>query len=212
MAETATKNLESAAGAEGTASRRLARVYAEALLNAAEKAGKAEAIEAEFEGVLEAVRRNPQASQLLSSKAVKKSARAPLVTKAFEGKVDPLVLDFIRLLDSKDRLNLLADTAVGYRELRDERAKRTRVIVRSAVPLSDEQKRNLIGTLEQTLHLSTILDARVEPDLLGGLVVQVGDEVYDNSVRTRIENLRNQLTARSSHEIQVGRDRFSSAS
>jgi F-type H+-transporting ATPase subunit delta len=48
----------------------------------------------------------------------------------------------------------------------------------------------------------------VDPDLLGGLVVQVGDLLYDASVRTQLDHIRNQLTERSSHEIQAGRDRF----
>ena len=52
--------------------------------------------------------------------------------------------------------------------------------------------------------------ASVEPELLGGLVVQVDDWVYDASVRTRLDILRKQLVERSSHAIQSGRDRFSS--
>jgi F-type H+-transporting ATPase subunit delta len=51
----------------------------------------------------------------------------------------------------------------------------------------------------------------VDKDLLGGLKVRIGDTVYDSTVRTRLNNLRNQLIERSSHEIQTGRDRFSSA-
>jgi F-type H+-transporting ATPase subunit delta len=196
----------------GTSAQRLAKVYAEALLNAAEKAGKAEALEPELEGLRTLLGERADLAALIGSKGLKKSQRLPILDSAFQGKVDPLIFDFIQVLNGKERLDLLADTAREFRNLRDERAKRTRVVVRSAVPLSDAQRNNLQVMLEQSLQLTTIIEARVEPGLLGGLVVQVGDEVYDNSVRTRIDTLRNQLLSRSSYEIQVGRDRFSSAS
>ena len=60
------------------------------------------------------------------------------------------------------------------------------------------------------LRREPVLELTVDPTLLGGLVVRVGDNLFDGSVRTRIDTLRKQLIERSSHEIQSGRDRFSS--
>ena len=84
------------------------------------------------------------------------------------------------------------------------------VRVRSAVPLADDQRERLTGELRETFGKEPVLHASVEPDLLGGLVVQVDDWVYDGSIRTRLDILRKQLVERSSHAIQSGRDRFSS--
>ena len=95
-------------------------------------------------------------------------------------------------------------------DLLDERAKRLRVSVRSAVPLTEEQSEKLRQTIGQSTGLEVMLAAKVDASLLGGMIVQVGDKVFDSSVRTRIEAIRNQLLARSSYEIQAGRDRFSS--
>ena len=212
MADKAIDNQDKAHSDEGSTSRRLARVYAESLLNAADKASKADAIEAELEGLLAMLGSNGKIASLLSSKGIQHSQRDPFIKQAFEGKVDPLLLDFIGVLNRKDRLDLLADTAISFRELQDERAHRVRVLVKSPRPLTEEQKETLKSTLHSSLQLTPVLDVKIDPELLGGLVVQVGDEVYDNSVRTRIETLRNQLLSRSSYEIQIGRDRFSSAS
>ena len=55
-----------------------------------------------------------------------------------------------------------------------------------------------------------LLETSIDPDLLGGLTVQVGDVLYDASIRTRLEQMRTQLIERSSHAIQSQRDRFSS--
>jgi F-type H+-transporting ATPase subunit delta len=84
------------------------------------------------------------------------------------------------------------------------------VEVRSAVPLPDDQRERLLNQLRATLQREPILQTRVDENLLGGLVVRVGDWVYDASVKTRLETIRHQLTERSSHEIQSRRDRFSS--
>jgi F-type H+-transporting ATPase subunit delta len=85
-------------------------------------------------------------------------------------------------------------------------------LVRAAAQLDDAQQNTLRDTLRSALSKEPILNIKVDPNLLGGMVVQVGDEVFDASVRTRIETLRKQLLASSSHEIQVRRDRFSTAS
>jgi F-type H+-transporting ATPase subunit delta len=212
MAETTKTKSDHAGGQEGSSSRRLGYIYAEALLNAADKTGKANELEAELESLYEALEQNSSVRALLSTKGIQRSEREPIIKKAFENKIDPLLYDFLGVLNKKDRLDLLADVAIGFRELLDERAHRVRVVVRSARALSDEQQKSLLSSLESTLRTTPVLDLKVDPDLLGGLVVQVGDEVYDNSVKTRIEFLRNQLLSRSSHEIQIGRDRFSSAS
>ena len=212
MADTATDNQDTSGGGdEGSTSRRLARIYAESLLNAADKAGKADALEGELDGLLTMLNSNPKIASLLSSRGIQHSQRDPFLKQAFEGKVDPLLLDFIGVLNRKDRLDLLADAAIGYRELQDERAHRVRVLVKSPRPLDDDQKETLKRILESSLRMTPVLDVKIDPELLGGLVVQVGDVVYDNSVRTRIDTLRNQLLSRSSYEIQIGRDRFSSA-
>src|SRR5262249_56227312 len=83
------------------------------------------------------------------------------------------------------------------------------VEVRSAAPLDDDQRDRLRRELQETFHLEPLLETEVDPELLGGMLVRVGDWVYDASVRTQLETIRNQIIARSSHEIQSGRNRFS---
>ena len=74
-----------------------------------------------------------------------------------------------------------------------DRQNRRRVSVRSAVPLTDAQRAALEDSLARSLGATPILTAAVDPALLGGLVVQVGDVVYDGSVRNRLEQLRHRL-------------------
>jgi F-type H+-transporting ATPase subunit delta len=203
--------VESRAGEEGSSERRVARVYAEALLNVADQRGQAEEIGRELQAlVTDVYAKAPDVEATLASPAVKRSAKVPVLEHAFKNNVSDLLFNFLMVLNSKDRLTLVRHVAAAYRGLVDERAKRVRVSVRTAVPLADGQAEQLKQTIAQATGLDPVLNIKVDEDLLGGMIVQVGDHVFDSSVRTRIDAIRNQLLARSSYEIQTGRDRFSS--
>ena len=81
----------------------------------------------------------------------------------------------------------------------------------SAVALPEDQKQRLEQELRASLHREPILNLKIEPELIAGLRIRVGDWQYDGSVRTELENIRNEILLGSSHEIQSRRDRFSSA-
>jgi F-type H+-transporting ATPase subunit delta len=203
--------VESRAGAEGSSERRVARVYAEALLRVAEDRGQAEDVGRELRSlVTEVYAKTPGVEATLASPAVKRSAKAPVLEHAFKNNVSDLLFNFLNVLNVKDRLTLVRHVAAAYRGLVDERAKRVRVRVRSAVPLTDAQTEQLRQAIGQATGLDPVVAAQVDESLLGGMIVQVGDQVFDSSVRYRIDAIRNHLLARSSYEIQTGRDRFSS--
>ncbi|WP_020468562.1 ATP synthase F1 subunit delta [Zavarzinella formosa] len=203
---------ETSDGDEGSSARQVARVYAEALLDVAEKRELTEQVAEELDGIIgELFKQSPDVENSLSSPVIQKSAKAPIIEKAFRSKVSDVVVNFLLVLNSKNRLSLLSHIAPAYRHLMDIRAKRVRVLVRSVLPLSAEQTERLRQTVGVAYGREPVIVSQLDETLLGGMVVQVGDEVFDSSVRTRVNNLRNQLLARSSYEIQVGRDRFSTA-
>ena len=203
--------VESRAGEEGSSERRIGRVYAEALLAVAEKRGQAEDVGRELRDLVSQVyARDPEIEATLSSPVVKRSAKAPVLEHAFKNNVSEPVFNLLNVLNAKDRLSLVRHVAAAFGDLLDERAKRVRVSVRSAVPLTDEQTEQLKQAIGQATGLDPVIRAQVDESLLGGMIVQVGDQVFDSSVRNRIEAIRTQLLARSSYEIQTGRDRFSS--
>jgi F-type H+-transporting ATPase subunit delta len=98
-----------------------------------------------------------------------------------------------------------------YTALLEDRTGKVRVSVQTAAPLPEDQRSRLVSQLRELTKREPLLEEKVDPDLLGGLVVQVGDWRYDASVRHQLEIIRNQLIESSSHEIQTGRDRFSTA-
>ena len=192
---------------------RVARVYAEALLNAADTQGQANEIVEELDSLVrDLFKAYPELETFLSSGAIGRERKNQVFDKVFENRASPVLVDFLKVLNQHERLDLLRPILAAAKELQDERAKRLRVEVRSAVPLADDQANRLKQQLREALQLEPVLETAVDPELLGGVVVRVGDWLYDVSVRGRLESIRDQLVARSYYEIQSGRDRFSIAS
>jgi F-type H+-transporting ATPase subunit delta len=193
-------------------SQRVAQVYAEALLNAAGRQAQAAGVLEELDSLVgDLFRAEPQLETFLSSGAIGRDRKAQTIRTIFENRASATFANFLQVLNRHERLDLLRPTLAAAREIYNERSGNVRVDVRTAVPLPDDQRERLRQEIRNTFHREPQLEIQVDPELLGGLVVQIGDWLYDASVRSQLNSIRNQLIARSSHEIQTGRDRFSSA-
>lgn len=192
--------------------KRLATVYAEAFLNAAEAAGQVAQVLEEIDSVIDDVfQHDVRLEPLLAGAAVGRKIRKLAIEKTFEKRACTTFYKFLLVLNDHERLDLIRPIRRALHELYDERARRLRVQIYSATPLSEEFQNRIKATMHDAFKLEPVLVLQVDPALLGGLKIRIGDKVYDGTVRTRIDNLRNQLIERSSHEIQSRRDRFSSA-
>lgn len=188
---------------------RLPRVYAEALLAAAEQQGVVAEVAAALDALVQEVFPAVEGLEAyLASPAVSRRRKDELIVQLFEGRTVPLFVDFLRLLNRNGRLELLRAAAIAFREMEEQRAGRRRVLIESAAPLEEPQARALAEALQPLIGGTPVLIVRVRPELIGGLVVRVGDRVFDTTIRSRIQTLRLQLLARGSHEIQSRRDRF----
>jgi F-type H+-transporting ATPase subunit delta len=178
----------------GSVKARLAKVYAEALLAAA---GRQNAVDATGEElsqfVSEVLDPTPEVEAFLGSPVIGKKAKSATLENALPGRTSEIIRGLFTVLTRNGRLDLLRGVAAAYRQLLDARAGRVPVKITSAVELSETQKAALTGTLTEILKQEPILKVRVDPDLLGGLVVQVGDRVIDTSIRTRLQTLRTRL-------------------
>ena len=102
----------------------------------------------------------------------------------------PHTVNFLRLLLDKDRFAALPGVVREYRALSDAEAGRVRATVTTASELSPAMREAVNSALTQTTGKKVLLESRVDPSLLGGLVAQVGGRVYDASLRTRLERLQ----------------------
>jgi F-type H+-transporting ATPase subunit delta len=180
----------------GTAQSRLARVYAAALLAAAEKESPRRADEAgaELAEFVRGVASHPDIGSFLTSPAVGKKKKAAALEPSLRN-ASELLRGLVGVLTQNNRLDLLRNVAAAYQQLLDQRAGRVPVKVTAAVELTDDERNKLAENLRAVLRQEPVLNVRIDPDLLGGLVVQVGDTVIDTSVRSRLQSLRSILLA-----------------
>lgn len=187
----------------------LTRTYADAFLNAAQSQGGADAAVDELQELIEDVwRARPEFAQLLSSPSVPAHRKDEILEQAFEGRAMPVVSNFLRVLNRHGRMDLLPAIAAAARARLDVRHGRKRATVRTAVPLDDGQVGAIRDRLRSMLAGEPVVRLEVDPSLIGGLVVQVGDDVFDASVATQLDRLRRRLIEEKSHELQERREAF----
>jgi len=186
----------------------LARVYSDALLAAAQKGGVLEQVVSDIAGTGDLFQNNRGLLErlIIGSKSTEESDA--LIVKAFGGNVHELVLNLLRLLNSKSRLALVPALADRVKRDSDRLLGRCRVRVISAKTLTAEQTQTLHRQLQERLGLVPVLEYSVDPSLIGGLVIRVGDLQFDSSIRSRLEQLRKNLLEGKIHEIQSRRDQL----
>jgi F-type H+-transporting ATPase subunit delta len=180
------------------------RLYAEAMLVLAEERGQSEALLDELRELVEFLDQNPKVEHFLSSLMVDEEGRARVLDDLFKSQASELLLDSLQVINRKGRLGQLRAIVESYRAaLRDLRGW-VDVKVRTAVPLDDAQRSRLQEALAASTGRKPALIERVDPALIGGLVVEVEGKKFDASVASRLQDLSEALLARASREIHSG--------
>jgi len=176
----------------------IARNYAETLLDLADRNGGPAAMDqfaAALDEVAGLVQSDPRVRQFLETPRVPAADKKKALRAALAGRAPELFLRFVSVLVDKRRQTLLPEIADAFRGLVDERMGRVRMQV-AISHLPDEALQAEIGNaLALRLGRTVIPTFTVDPDLLGGMVVQVGDEILDGSVRSSASRLRRAMMA-----------------
>ena len=191
---------------------RVARVYAESLLNIGWKLMCGQEMLDDLDAIVNTVfPTDPRLEEFLSSRIVEHRAQGRVHPKGFRrpGSLDSLWISCRYSIATAGSI-CSERSWPSIARLFDQRLNHVRVLVTSAVPLDDDLKGKLLASLSEGMHRTPILETKVDPDIIGGLIVRIDDYQYDASVSTRLDALRDQLIERGSHEIQSGRDRFCS--
>ncbi|HWE37026.1 MAG TPA: ATP synthase F1 subunit delta [Isosphaeraceae bacterium] len=187
----------------------LSRPYAEAFVNVVDRDGQADAALEELDAIVaDIVEAYPDFAEVLTSPSLQAPEKDRILVATLDGHANPIVLRFLRVLNQHGRLELLPAVARQARALLDRRRNRRSVTVKSAIPLDDDQRAALRDRLARLAAAEPVVSYEVDPGLIGGLVVQVGDDVYDASARARLDKLRRQIVAARTRDLQSRRALF----
>ena len=191
---------------------RVARVYAQAIIDAADKKNcRADVLEELESLVRDVLPKVPRALEVFASPKVALEQKLALIDRIAAGRMQPTTVHALHVLARHGRLGLVGEIVAGARALANQLAGLQQAQLTTAVPLGDDQQRQLVADVEQAVGARLAASFAVNPELIGGLVVMIGDTVYDQSIATGLGRLGGNLHRRTIHEIQYGRDRLASA-
>lgn len=171
----------------------VARSYADALLELALMDGDVEAYGQAIHEVAEWVRREPMFRRFLETPRVRISEKKDVLSRALEGSVPERFLRFLYVVVDKGRQGLLPQIADELGRLVDEHLGRAPAEITLAVEPDRELRERLVAEIEKWEGREVLPHYRVDPDILGGVIVRVGDRWMDGSLRRRLLGLRKSL-------------------
>lgn len=171
-----------------------ARRYAEAAFELAERDDAFEAW-ADGLGLVAAVAADENIGRIVDNPAISQDDREAIVSKLFEGRVAPGILNLCRLLARRGRFESLTAVGAEFTYLLNRRNGVVDAVITSASPLSSKETGAVSARVQAMTGASVSLRTEIDDALIGGITIKIGDQLLDASVRGRLERLRAQLVA-----------------
>ena len=171
------------------------RLYARALFEAAQESGRVEAVHRDLGAFAAAVEGSPELAAFLSNPQVESAAKIGVLGELSDG-ADELVHNFLRLLAGKGRAGQIPGIRDEFQALVDRAQGRVAVELTTAYELSDDEAASIVSQIERASGRTVEATRKVDPDLVGGMILQAGSLRVDASVRGRLERLRHELATR----------------
>jgi|694.fasta_scaffold16736_11 F-type H+-transporting ATPase subunit delta len=178
-------------------------VYARALLSTAAKNREVDTVVDELESLVrDVLDRNPKLEAALANPKMQAEDKWALLDRVFGGKMNGTLLTFLKIVARRYRLNAIRAIQESASKLRDELAGRVQVEVTVSKPLDAAAEQALVAKLQGLFKKDVRLQTKVNPAILGGLVVRVGDTVYDGSVDGQLRLLRKSVGQRAENALR----------
>lgn len=174
----------------------IARRYAQALIGEAGQQNNLQEVDEDVDMIRESLDGSRELVLLFESPLLPRDKKAGLLKKLFETRISRTTMQFLCLLIDKGREDIFPAVVRAYHSLRDERLGIKEARARVAMKMSAEEEQRLKEQLESVIGGRIRLHVVEDPDLVGGIVVRVGDTVYDGSVQHQLATLREQLEKR----------------
>lgn len=168
--------------------------YANSLLDLAKERNSLEAIKSDLDSFLAVLRGTPELRAVLKNPIISPDKKFSIIKEVFGSSVQEIVISFFKIVISKGRAEVLYETAKqfvnGYNQINGI----IKASVVSAVQLTEENKAEVKRVVEHATQKTVMLETLVEPDLIGGFVLTVGDKQFDASLSSSLSKLKKEFT------------------
>lgn len=187
---------------------KLSEIYATALVGACDSSNVSLGdVWEEYDSFIEVCDAYPKFETILGSVMVPVDEKTRMIDEICV-KASTIFTSYLKTLARRGRLDMLREIRVACRRIDDERRGRVPVRITTATPLDAQTKDELASNLRKLLGGEPEFMTEVDPETIGGIIVRVGDVVYDASLATQLNTVRQEMINRSAHEIQSRRDCF----
>ncbi|MDO4267677.1 MAG: ATP synthase F1 subunit delta [Eubacteriales bacterium] len=174
----------------------VSKVYGDALFEAAMDKGRLETVYAEAVSLVPILQANPELMSLLGNPQIVKEEKTAVIRQVFKGRVTDELMGLLEVIVEKDRQSDMIPVFEYFIGLVKEYKKIGAAYVTSAVELKAEQRAELEKRLlETTPYVEFEMHYATDPSLLGGMVIRIGDHVVDSSIKTRLYELKKELSS-----------------
>jgi len=167
--------------------------YANSLLDLAQERNTLDAIKSDLESFLAVLKATPELKAALRNPIISPDKKFSIVKEVFSPSVNEIVIRFFKIVISKGRAEVLYETAKefvnGYNRINGV----IKASIVSAIPLTDENKAEVQRVVEEATQKKVLLKTLVEPDLIGGFVLTVGDKQFDASISSSLSKLKKEF-------------------
>lgn len=181
----------------------VARRYAKGLFDVAQEMKIIEQVAEELNQVIELLQEQSELREILEYGGTPTKVKKEIITGLFEEKLSSVVVSFMDLLIDKHRERHLDEIVNSYNDLLRKHNNIAVAEVKTAYPLEPEFERKLQDVLAKAIGKNIELQVRVHPELIGGLVVQIGDRVFDGSIAKHLEMMKARFMERSLGKLEV---------
>ena len=172
----------------------IANRYAEALFQLSEEENITKEIYNELHDVVEVIKNNKELDNVLKSPLVAKNEKTQLIEALFNNKINKNLKNFLKILVEKGRISSLKSIELTFKELLNDKHNIIEGTVISAIALTEKQVKELEEKLSKKYNKNVTLENEVDQSILGGVLVRLGNTQIDGSVKTRLNNIKDQLT------------------
>ena len=166
------------------------REYAEALFSLCVEEDLCDQALADMKTVREIILENPEYPLLLASPAIPLSQRLAAIDEAFDKKICEYCVYFLKLLCEKGRIPVLLNSIREFEELCTAHQNKVEATITSAVEMTEEQKTALLEKLEKANNKNIVPTYKVDPAIMGGLLVEMDGRVYDGTLKSRLRDVK----------------------